>query len=211
MLETKAGKGFAVIGAIISWGAVLLQLYLMLQNRTAPVAETLVRFFSFFTILTNMLVAICFTSILMSAREEKTFFARSNTISATAVYILIVGIVYNLVLRSIWDPQGLQKLVDELLHAAVPLYFFLYWIIFVEKTHLHADRVYSWLIYPLVYLAFILVRGAVSGFYPYPFVNVSELGYGGVLKNSLILLGVFLLFSYLLVGIAALLRKKRSA
>ena len=204
-------KSFAALGATLAWAAVILQLYLMLQNRTVPVAETLVRFFSFFTILTNTLVAICLTSVLMRSVATQPFFSKPNTLSATTVYILIVGVVYNLVLRSIWDPQGLQKLVDELLHSVIPLYFFLYWLLFVKKTGLKASHVYAWLLYPFLYLVYLLIRGAASGFYPYPFVNVSELGYAQVARNAVILVGAFLLFSYLLVGIAMMLRKRKPA
>ena len=53
------------------------------------------------------------------------------------------------------------------------------------------DQVY-WQIYPFLYVCYTLTRGAMIGTYPYPFLNVTQDGYEGVLLNSLILLGLFL-------------------
>jgi hypothetical protein len=50
-----------------------------------------------------------------------------------------------------------------------------------------------WLIYPIIYLAYIVVRGAVFGVYPYPFVDVMKIGYRMTLLNALIFLLIFLI------------------
>lgn len=72
--------------------------YYFKQN--ASVVETIIRFFSFFTILTNLLVALCFTFLLTkSSSALRSFFYRKSTLTAVTVYILIVGLVYNLILR----------------------------------------------------------------------------------------------------------------
>ena len=78
--------------AVIGWFAVVLQLVLMLQNKDAPSGETLVRFFSFFTILTNILVAVYFTlqcAVVNTHRNQLIF----SSVAATAitVCILVVG------------------------------------------------------------------------------------------------------------------------
>lgn len=204
-------KRFGVIGAAIAWLAVVLQLLLMLQNRTESILETLIRFFSFFTILSNILVAICLTSVAARNSENQNFFSSPATLSAITVYILIVGLVYNFVLRSTWNPQGLQKLVDEVLHSVIPVYFFIYWVVYVPKEKLEWRLVSKWLLFPLAYLVYVLLRGSVSGFYPYPFVNAPVIGYTAVINNSLVLMGVFIFFSLLLIGLAKLLRKKEKS
>lgn len=58
-----------------------------------------------------------------------------------------------------------------------------------------------WLGYPLVYAAYSLIHGAVTGFYPYPFINVSNLGYDKVLINMAVLVLVFLGLGLALIGI----------
>jgi hypothetical protein len=193
---------FAALGAALGWLAVMLQLYLIIENRTTSLPETITRFFSFFTILTNILVAICFTTVAIASGKAEHFFSKPATLSATTVYILVVGLVYNTVLRFLWNPQGLQRIVDELLHSLIPLLFLLFWLVFVPKAGLHWKGIFAWLLYPLFYLGFVLLRGAASNFYPYPFIDVSQIGYEKAVVNSVALCGVFLALSALLVALA---------
>jgi len=194
--------------SITAWAAVVLQLYLILVHRVASVPETLLRFFSFFTILTNILVALCCTLVLLKPGSGwGAFFARPQTLTAITLYIAVVGFIYNTILRMLWSPQGLQFVVDELLHSVVPVLFILFWFFFVPKNSLHWKGIFPWLLYPALYCIFILARGAVSGFYPYPFVNVIELGYGRVLLNAAGIVVVFLLTALVLTGAAKILGK----
>jgi magnesium-transporting ATPase (P-type) len=106
-------KGLAIVIACLIWFALVSQFYLILLNRTKPVAETIITFLSYFTILSNLLVAISTTIILTRQHQQDNFFKRETTLTAIAVYITIVGIVYNLILRHIWNPTGLQSIVDH--------------------------------------------------------------------------------------------------
>lgn len=204
-------RTYAAVGAIIGWLAVIAQFYLIIVHRTATLPETVVRFFSYFTILTNILVALSFTALLLRPGSQwRAFFSRPDVQTALAVYIAIVGLVYNLVLRATWNPEGLQRIVDELLHSAVPLLYVLFWFIYVSRHALEWKQVPYWLIYPFIYFVYVLSRGALSGFYPYPFINVKEHGYGPVLLNSLYIMCAFLLFSLLFVFIGKVRRKTLS-
>lgn len=188
---------------IIAWFAVIVQFILMLQNRVESVPETIIRFFSFFTILTNTLVAIYFTQKVFIKKESK-----SGSLTAVTLYITIVGLVYQIVLRPIWNPEGMQMIVDELLHSIIPLCVLIYWAIYENKWSVKWSQIPKWLIYPLFYLVFILIRGNFSNFYPYPFVNVTELGMKAVLINSFLLMIVFLVIASVLVGLGKLFTKK---
>jgi len=202
-------KHFLIIGATLAWVAVVLQYYLILQNSAASVPETTIRFFSFFTILTNTLVAIYFSVMLGRASRLKNFFLHPGTLTAITVYITVVGIVYQFVLRKIWEPQGLQMVIDELLHTVNPLYFILFWFLFEDKLRVNWHQIPAWLIYPLLYLVYILGRGYFSGFYPYPFVNLEVLGFAEVALNSVVLLCVFVGFSAMYIGIGKRLKKDK--
>jgi hypothetical protein len=79
--------------------------------------------------------------------------------------------------------------------------FILYWFLFVKRRDLHWKDAFLWLLYPFTYLVFVLFRGAMSGLYPYPFIDVSALGYNQVLLNCGILFLVFLFFSFLFIAI----------
>lgn len=169
----------------------MAQYYLMIQNSEHALSEITIRFFSYFTILTNSLVALYFTVIFFSKENANSFVHKPGSLTALTVYITIVCLVYQLVLRQIWEPTGLQRLVDELLHSINPLLVICFWYFYEEKQKLKWSALSSWLLYPLTYLFYILLRGSMSNFYPYPFVDVNSLGLSKVILNSLVLLIVF--------------------
>jgi hypothetical protein len=205
----KNPKLHLAVISILGWFALATQFYINLQNKDISSAEIVIRYFSFFTILTNLMVAVCCTSLLFSNKDKlSAFFAKTGNFTAITVYILIVGMVYNVILRSTWHPEGLQRIVDELLHVVVPLYYLIIWIFFVPKAMLKIRGVALWLIYPLVYFTFILIRGNFSGYYPYPFLNVTKFGINQILTNAVAIMAVFILVSIVLIAIGNALYKK---
>jgi hypothetical protein len=200
---------FAGVGALLGWFALVLQLYLMLVHSPA-ILGTLITFFSFFTILTNLLVALVFTASLFPTQAGwLQFFRRPLVEAGAAVYIAIVGIVYQLLLRQLWNPQGAQWLADVLLHSIIPVGYVLYWLLFAPPSDLRWKDAMVWLIYPGVYLVYVLARGAVSGLYPYPFVDVNVLGYAGVFTRAGIFLLAFLGMGLLVVAVARRIRQRQ--
>jgi hypothetical protein len=193
---------YAVTGALLAWFALVLQLYLVIVQSPPGLAMLgeVIAYFSFFTILTNLLVALVFTAIAMRRVLSP------SVQGGTAVYIAIVGIVYQLLLRQLWNPRGAQLLCDMLLHAVIPLGYVVYWLIFAPRAGLRWMDAVVWLVYPGVYLVYVLARGAVSGLYPYPFVDVNVLGYGGVLARAVVLMAVFLGMGLLLVAVSRWMR-----
>lgn len=194
-----AAQIYLLIMGLAAWFALVAQLYIYLENKAAPVPELLIRYFSFYTILTNILIAVCCTALLLKPGTVK-FFSRPGILTGIAVNITIVGLVYNLILRFLWQPTGLQHAVDEILHLLIPLAFIFFWTTFVPKGTLKWSHIYPWMIYPLVYLAVVLVRGAMSGYYPYPFLDVVKLGYPTVFINSAGVTVAFILVSLLFVA-----------
>jgi hypothetical protein len=201
---------YAAVGAFLGWFALALQLYLMLVQAPAPERlGTLITFFSFFTILTNILTASAFTAVAFQPKDGwGKWLCGPSVQAATAVYIAIVGMVYQLLLRQLWNPQGAQWLADVLLHSIVPVGYVVYWLLFAPRAGLSWKDSVTWLIYPGVYLVYILARGAVSGLYPYPFVDVNVLGYGGVLARSGLLMLVFLGMGLLVVAVGRRVRTR---
>jgi hypothetical protein len=188
-------------GTILFGIAVILQYYLILIHRTESVVETTLRFVTFFTILTNSLCAAYFCTLLFFPGSQLAkFFEKYTSVTAICVYITIVGLVYQFILRHTWQPQGLQRLVDELLHSVNPLCMILYWVFLVEKRKINLKTAFVWLLYPILYFTVILIRGSFADWYPYPFVNVSVLGYGQVFVNALVILGAFFLVSVVFIA-----------
>src|ERR1700722_12511914 len=201
---------YAAVGALSGWFALALQLYLMLVQ--APGSERLgggITFFSFFTILTNILTALVFSAVALQPRGGWGQWLRQPPVqAAAAVYIAIVGMVYQLLLRQLWNPQGAQWLADVLLHSIIPVGYVLYWLLFAPRAGLTWKHALAWLVYPGVYLVYILARGAVSHVYPYPFVDFNQLGYSGVLVRSAMLLVVFLGMGLLVVAVGRRTRQR---
>ena len=206
----KNGKWLMIAIVILGWGSVILQFYLIITHRVASIPETIVRFFSFFTILTNTLTALCFTIV----KDEKPsglyrFFSDTKTLTAITIYMTIVGLVYNVILRSIWQPTGLQLLVDESLHVIMPLLTIMYWILYVPKHQLRYQNILPWMVYPLIYFIIVIIRGAMSGFYPYPFIHVGQLGYSKVAVNAILVMLVFVVVAILFVGMDRLMKSNQ--
>ena len=207
-MQKQSARIIALVGALIGWFAVITQLYLMMENRVVAVPGTLLRFFAFFTIDTNIIVALCFTFIFLGNKYRLgRFFSKASTVTAITVYITIVGIVYNVILRSTWDPQGMQKTVDELLHTVIPALFIVFWLIFVPIEQLKWKNAFPWLIYPILYMTYTIMHGAITKFYPYPFVDVNDLGYTKALLNAGGILLVIFLLSLALIATGKLMKK----
>ena len=177
-------KFLDVLTALIAWFAIILQCYLTTGSLT--------NLFSYFTILTNLLIAVFLTAgFLFSKNGKGSFFKDSSVRSAIALYIFIVALVYNTVLRGIVTLHGWNLLVDTLLHVIVPLLYITGWFLFVPKGILKWQNGISWIIFPTGYLIYSLIRGAIYGWYPYPFLNVAEFGYPKVFTNIAIMILVF--------------------
>lgn len=203
-------KVLNILFAFIGWFSVISQFILMLENRITSFPEMAIRFFSFFTILTNTLVSVYFTyQIFTTKTNSKNLFNQSGSLTAITVYITVVGLVYQVALRHVWQPTGFQMIVDELLHTLIPIFVILYWFLYELKAQLHWNNIPKYLLYPVIYLVFILLRGKFSNFYPYPFVNVTELGWSQILINILALFAVFVILFLLFIGIGKLISKRK--
>jgi hypothetical protein len=203
-------RRFTILAANVAWFGVLLQLYLSLKFSLAngkTVADGLVAYFGYFTILTNILVALVLTVALVApASSAGRFFKRPGVTTATAAAIAVVGLAYFLLLRAVWNPQGWQLVADSVLHYVTPILFLVYWWIAVPKHGLRWSHLPAWASYPIGYLVYMLIRGKLTGLYPYHFLDVGALGYGKALMNGLGVLFIFILVSVLLLVAARLQR-----
>jgi hypothetical protein len=178
---SPTGRLVAAAIAAIGWFALGLQYVLIVAATTAAggnAAGATLNFFSFFTILTNTLVAVVMTRAALGRDIGASLFG------AATLYIVVVGLVYSVALRHIWNPQGWQKVADHLLHDAVPLLAVGFWLACVPKGRLAWRDVLPWLIFPFGYLAWSLARGAIDSWYPYYFIDAGKLGYAATLRNA---------------------------
>lgn len=193
------------VGALIAWAGLGLQFrvsHALLAAQGLDVWQTLSRMLAYFTILTNLLVAIYYTARLVAPTTRiARWFAQPAVSSAIAMYVVLVSVIVYLILRHIVTLTGDALLADNILHYVTPALFVIFWIGWVPKRQLRWRYALWWSLYPLGYFVYALLRGAASGFYPYPFIDVAKLGYGAVAINAVGIAAAFVLSGLIVVAI----------
>ncbi|MBH1997737.1 MAG: Pr6Pr family membrane protein [Sphingomonadaceae bacterium] len=187
-----AARIAAGIIALVAMAGLTIQ-YDATYAQTGSIGATLWTLLRFFTILANIPVALLFGAIMVGRQPNP------KLIAGVTLAILLVGIVYGLLLRGLLDLSGGALLADTLLHKVTPVMAPLWWIAFAPKGRLDRTCPWLWAIFPLAYLPYALVRGAIEGTYAYPFINVARLGIGAVMVNAVLIALGFLLAGYALV------------
>ena len=214
--EQRAALNPVALGlALLAWSGVLLQLFLSLRLAQAnghSLAYGLVVYLGYFTVLTNLFVALVLSALAVPAHSPSLlpFLRRPGTLGCAATSIALVGLGYHFLLRNIWDPQGAQWLADTLLHYVTPMAFCVYWLWALPKAGLGWRAPWVWCLYPLLYFAYAMVRGEWLGTYPYPFIDVGAIGYPGAFTSALGLLVVFLIVAGLLLAVGRAIEQRRS-
>jgi hypothetical protein len=93
---------------------------------------------------------------------------------------------------------------NAVVHYVMPVVIVLDWLIDPPCAQITRRKASSWLIFPVVYFGYTLIRGAITGWYPYPFLDVAAKGYGRVLAD-----GAGILIGMIAVGSATLLAGNR--
>lgn len=167
--------------------AIAAQISFSLQARGASLQNLL----SFFTIESNLIAAVAFliAGVMMlraPGEPERLTMLRG----ASTVYMITTGIVYvSLLSGSEAAMDSTIPWVNLTLHYIMPCVLALDWIIFPSNIHWPYARVLvRWLAYPFAYLIYSVVRGARTGWYPYPFLDpASGSGYGSVLITAAVI------------------------
>ncbi|WP_348631705.1 Pr6Pr family membrane protein [Mesorhizobium sp. M1D.F.Ca.ET.234.01.1.1] len=154
---------------------------------------SIVFYFSFFTILTNVAAVLVHASLVSPAGYAWfPAFAGKRLRAGVAVAMTLVFIVYATVLARRWAPEGLFFICDVLLHYVAPLIFVLWWLIASVDGSTRWRDISWWMIYPLAYLAYALIRAPFAGEVPYPFLDVAKNGAAGVAVSALAITALFL-------------------
>lgn len=202
-------KTFRIIAFLFSLVTLITQFVIMMQGAEGSAIITrMVRFFSFMTILTNILVAITYIIPLTSKSGAGSFFSKPNTQSAVLVYIIIVCLGYHFLLAHIWKPEGLQYWVDKALHYFVPVIYVAFYFLFVKKGTLSFTHIYKWLLYPFTYLVYAITRGVITNDYPYPFLDFNKHEASKVFTTIAALFAGYMIMSVLVVLSDRLLTRK---
>lgn len=210
-MKNKARLTYITLTTLMVWFGLILQFYISTESYMAAGRSfigSIIQIISFYTIQTNLLIAIALTAILLKpASSWGRFFSKPSVLTAITVYIVIVGLIYAIVLKGIWKPEGLFKLADDLLHTASPILFVVFWLIFVPKGNIKWKQVFPWAIFPFLYLIYSLIRGSITGDYPYNFINANMISYQQIAINSFFVLLAFLGISSIFISIDRFLKR----
>ena len=134
------------------------------------------------------------STLLLALRLDRRSTTFRTSRLAGLVTITVTGVVYHVALAWILDLDGIHQLANQLVHTVVPLLSVIRWLIFGPRGQTSRRAACVSVLYPLCWLVFTLIRGAVISWYPYPFINVTQLGYGRTILNcfwvSLLLFGL---------------------
>jgi hypothetical protein len=208
MTSRTAAIAFRLFFAALSLAAVGTQFVL---HVTA--GYSIVNFFSYFTNLSNIIISVVFIiSAARLIRDRSLVSSQDVAIRGGAVvYIVFVGLVFNTLLRDV-DLGGLLPWVNVVCHFILPIAGLVDWLAWPPRRRIPLATAFWWLVFPAVYVFYSLIRGAVMGFYPYPFFNPAAVGgYGGVALYCAGMLVGFLVLALLIRWVGNALGARRDA
>lgn len=186
-------RGFYLPLALLVTFALVAQLFVTISRHDLTTSTRIIRLLSFFTIQSNALV--CATSWGLVLRPQRAgMLWRVLRVDAIAG-IAVTGIVYSIALSGLQELHGWARLCDNIFHYIVPILTVLGWLVLGPRGRVDRPAVLAGLIWPVLWFGYTLVHGAISGWYPYHFIDVKDLGYGHALLNALlvtVLLGLVL-------------------
>jgi hypothetical protein len=159
-----------------------------------------VNYFSYFTIDSNLIA----TGVLIAgaANRDRPATPRLDLVRGGAVvYMSITGIVFTLLLSNT-DVDTAIPWVNSVVHELMPLVMLADWLITPPAARLSLRQGMLWLSFPLVWIVYTLIRGAIVNTYPYPFLDPVHGGYASVTVYCVAILIAMLVVSALVVVLA---------
>jgi hypothetical protein len=199
-------RAFHLLTFLVAAFAVILQLVLVIEGHRVldehnrpDLGTRLVRFCSYLTIWFNVLVAWT-TLTLAIGRDRDTRLWRALRLDAL-VLATVGGLVHFFFLRPLLDLTGWDLVADRFLHIVVPVLTLTGWLAFGPRARADRRDLLPFLVLPVGWLVYTLIRGELVEWYPYPFIDVNEHGYGVVLLNCLAIAAAMVLAAWAAVQV----------
>jgi hypothetical protein len=184
----------AALIAIVCWAGLAIQ-FAHSYGFEHQVPLTLWVIGRFFTVTTNLLVALVMTWVAIGRR------ASPELLGGLTLSIILVGAVYWALLQNLHHPEGAAHIANILMHRVAPIGMVLWWLLFAPRGRLKWSAAWLWVAYPIAYFIYALVRGHFDGKYPYPFIDVGHLGWLQVAINAGGIALGFIICGFLLVWV----------
>lgn len=190
---------YASVAAVIGW-ALLVLLYVV-DEHYQSLART-ITFLSYFSIISNILAALALTSVALWPAARGQWLRRPAVAGAIMLYMCVTGLAF--AIRSPLDWQGWRAVALVGLHHVMPIVFLSFWILFVAKGSLTSRAALLWLIFPVIYLIYLLLCEPRYGF-----INAGVLGFDRVARNVGLMAVAFLALAQSLLLIDRVLGRAR--
>lgn len=228
MMSDTRRQQLYVVNAVVAWAGIALNVVLsalgLYGDTNRPETQTLYGWsypdgiagalnrlgdtLSYFTIWSNLVVAVIVTLLALNPRRDGTWM-RIVRLDALLM-ITVTAIVYAVVVAPAITNTGLEHISNPLVHIVTPLVTLGVWVAAGPRDWISTRIVFVSLLIPVIWIVFMLIRGEVSGVYPYGFCDVATLGYPQVFLN-LVLVVVFTLFlATIFAGVEKLLRGRKT-
>ena len=181
----------------MSLTGITMEIVTILTEHPTEVAVRLGLLFSYFTILSNVLLCVTSILLLIDPQRDGPIF-RIARLDAVAC-ITITGIVYNTVLTGLRELTQAGAISNFFLHQAGPLLAVIAWLLVGPRPRLALSTVAWSAIAPLAWIVYTFIAGAISGFYPYPFMNVTTIGYPSALLGTGVVVLIFIAYAFVLL------------
>jgi hypothetical protein len=190
-VRDKIARGWFALSAVVVLVGLVVQLVVTARTTggvfDSPAARV-ANVFCFFTILSNILVGGTSAALALRLNRPSRLF-RTLRLDAL-IGIAVTGVVFHIALAGLHDLEGAAALADLLLHTVSPLLCVVGWLLFGPRPVITATitpGIAGWsLAYPVLWLVFTLIRGAITDFYPYPFLDAHAHGYVRVALSCVI-------------------------
>jgi hypothetical protein len=212
-MTRERARSVHLVVAVVAWFALVFQLVLVLQGSAVLVeddppgmGERTYRYFAYFTIQSNLLVAVSSTVLARNPVDDRPAWRVIRL--AGVVGITVTGLVHFVLLRPLLHLDGADWVADKLLHMVVPVLAVAVWAWAGPRPRIVGREAAYALAWPVAWLCWTLVIGQVDGWVPYPFLDAGDDGWGAV---GIACAGVTILFLLLFALYAWLDRRLRPA
>jgi len=199
--------GYKLVFALLGFSALITEVAATVERGSFTPAN----FFSFFTVESNIIAVIALLVGAFAVYANKKSIAVDSFRGAATLYMVVTGVVFALLLSGIEGVALTAVPWDNIvLHYIMPIAVALDWIMNPPSRRIEFKKALWWLVFPLAYLAYSLARGPIANWYPYPFLNPANGGYGQIAVTSALILvfGVVLVYVVTRIGRPAVAKKK---
>jgi len=176
---TSASKFFAMLGLVLGTAAIVITFYTNMVDEMAEgrsLLGAMFHYFSFYTNWTNILLVLIYFDLFFGWTKLS---SPINCVTGLSSIIMVM-IVYHLLLSSTHHPQGIKVITNIIKHYIAPVLFTLFWFSSRHVASLNWRDLYKFIFFPMAFLIFTYVKAAITGEYPYDFLNYSLNGFSGV-------------------------------